>query len=371
MTAAGMRVLIDGVPIRGDNSLSIVVQHLLDGWHQLGGGDELHLVVGPGASISAPASVTVHQVARARRPIVGRLLAQMSLVPALCRRLRADVLFGVLPATTMAPLPCPRAVMVYDLRYRVRPEQFDRKSLILRRVSNGMGFLQADGAVCLSDRTKADLLRFHPRLAHRPVRTAHLGADHVDSWGPRRAGAPYAIAFGHFVNKNVGLVLDAWAQLRDRAGGVMPLKLLGLPDRSRPAVEAKVRELGLSEVVTVLPWLPSEAFQEVFSSAALVVFPSDFEGFGLPAVEAMRLGIPVVVSDEPALLEVTDGHAVVMGGRDASSLASAVEQAVGQDAAALAEAAAHAERFTWVRCASDVRHLLSTVVAGGRPAGQD
>ena len=126
--------------------------------------------------------------------------------------------------------------------------------------------------------------------------------------------------------------------------------------------------LGLTDLVTVLPWLDPPSFRQQFASASLVVFPSDYEGFGLPAVEAMRLGIPVVVTPDPALLEVTGGQATVMDGWDAGSLARAVPQARRLPAEALARARAHAAGFTWRRTAATVRETLQRCLAPRQPA---
>ena len=119
---------------------------------------------------------------------------------------------------------------------------------------------------------------------------------------------------------------------------------------------------GLGDLASVRPWLSDLEFRRNFASAAVVVFPSDYEGFGLPAVEAMRLGIPVVVTPDPALLEVTGGLATVMGGWDAASLAEAVPRARATSASDLERGHAHAAGFTWRRTASEVRAALAACV---------
>ena len=183
------------------------------------------------------------------------------------------------------------------------------------------------------------------------------------SWGrttcspgrERTARAPYALAFGQWGNKNVGLVVEAWSILQER----IPLVVVGLPAAARAAVEADVARRGLADLVTVLPWLSAEDFQRRFTGASLVVFPSDYEGFGLPAVEAMRLGIPVVVTPDRALLEVTGGLATTMDGWDAAALARAVGCARRTTSAQLAAGVAHASGFTWRRTAAEVRATLA------------
>jgi glycosyltransferase involved in cell wall biosynthesis len=195
------------------------------------------------------------------------------------------------------------------------------------------------------------------------VTVAQLGADHVLAWSPRQSGTEYALAFGQWGNKNVDLVLDSWRTLHDE-GDAMPLVIVGLPEDARPTLQSRVDALGLRDLVSVQPWLSATEFQSQFTSAALVVFPSDYEGFGLPAVEAMRLGIPVVITPDAALLEVTGGLATVMDGWDAASLARAVPLARRLSSDQLRKCTEHATEFTWRRTASEVRTALSAAIAG-------
>jgi glycosyltransferase involved in cell wall biosynthesis len=358
-----MRVVIDAVPMRGD-SLSIVVEHMLEGWLQLESGDDLHLVVGPDPQITIPEGIVVHQVKFTGRGFLGRLKAQSVTIPRLCRSIDADIMLGILPATAITPLPCPRAIIVYDLRYKLRPEGFTRRARLVRRLSYNIGFRQFDSAICISDRTQDDLLQFHPRLRRRPVRTAHLGADHVDSWPVQKPATPYAIAFSHYANKNVDLVIDAWALRRQLGETSLPLTLVGVSDTERPRILKRIEQHGLAGFVDVNPWMPNEQFRATFASSSLVVFASDFEGFGLPAAEAMRLSIPVVITPDLALLEVTAGHATVMENHTPEALVRSVDVAQGVTADDLAAARLYADRYTWRNFAFRTRWLLAETVAG-------
>jgi glycosyltransferase involved in cell wall biosynthesis len=138
----------------------------------------------------------------------------------------------------------------------------------------------------------------------------------------------------------------------------LPLTIVGLSPDGRAAVQAGAAARGIGDLVTLKPWLSNAEFEQQFTSAALVVFPSDYEGFGLPAVEAMRLGIPVVVTPDPALLEVTAGLATVMDGWDAKALAAAVQRARATTAAGLGGGIAQASTFTWRHTAGAVRDAL-------------
>ena len=350
-----MRVVVNAVPARG-TSLGVVTENLLKGWVELGLDDELHLVLRSGVELDVDDQrVRVHRVDGSR-------LAAMELrVPALCRQVHADAFLGLTPATTMAPLPCPRAVIVLDIRHEARPEQFSAGRRLLRGVSYGIGYRQADAIVCISHRTHDDLLAAHPFLRSHRVTVAQLGADHVLSWPPREPGPRYALAFGQWGNKNVDLVLDAWATLRSRSE-VLPLVVVGLSAEGRAVLEAGAAARGVGDLVTLKPWLLDLEYEQQFTSASLIVFPSDYEGFGLPAVEAMRRGIPVVVTPDPALLEVTGGLATVMDGWDAAALARAVPPALQTSDDDLRAGVDHASTFTWRRTARDVRDALEACI---------
>jgi glycosyltransferase involved in cell wall biosynthesis len=360
-----VRVVIDGLSIL-PGSNQIVVDHLLGAWVRAYPDDELHLLVGPDAGLSIPEGVQTRTVDLGARRHLGRLRAQATLVPRLCRAVGADVMLGTIPRTTVTRLPCPRAIIAWDLRHELRPEQFSSSARWVRKVSYDVGFRQADAIITISERTRDDLLRSRPWLQGRAVRAAQLGGDHADVW-PRTATAePYALTFGQWSNKNVGLVLDAWDLLRER-GQARPLTVVGLGTSAREALAADLARRGLQDLVRLQPWLTDEEFRGCFASADLIVFPSDFEGFGLPAVEAMRLGIPLVITPEPALLEVTGGHAAVTTDWTAGALAEAVMTAGGATDADLAAARAQAARFTWQRTAEHTRAALAEVVEQAQP----
>jgi glycosyltransferase involved in cell wall biosynthesis len=186
-----------------------------------------------------------------------------------------------------------------------------------------------------------------------------LGADHVLAWArPEKPQAPYALAFGQYGNKNVRLLLEAWQLLAERRTP-LPLKIVGFRPRRLPEAQAIVDSYGLGDTVELSGWLPDRDFQTHFTGAAMVVFPSDFEGFGLPAIEAMRLGIPLVITPERTLRAITGGLVTTAAGWSAAAIADAVERAlplIGQPADQ--SVTTWAEAFTWRRTANDVRSLL-------------
>jgi glycosyltransferase involved in cell wall biosynthesis len=358
-----VRVVIDAIPVVPFGGYAVTLEGLLAGWDRMETDDEIHVLLAEGVEHELPASVTVHRFRVGKPEVLRRIVVQSRAARRVCREVGADVLLAIVPTTAVAPVGAPKVITVHDLRHELLPEQFTRGRRLLRKLSYGIGYRQAAGVICISERTRKDLLRSRPWLGDRPVFTVHWAADHVDDW-PRRDAADhggYALAFGHFPNKAVDRVIDAWEILRER-GEARPLVLVGLAGDARERLLERLRQAGLKNLITPLPWLDNDEFHARFASAGLVVFPSDFEGFGLPAVEAMRLGIPLVISDDDALLEVTGGNAIAVSGDDPASLAAAVSAAWATSEEDLNRARAHAGR-SWEDVARETRAALAEVAS--------
>lgn len=351
-----MHVVVDSAVAR-PGSTAVVLEHVVRAWSDTFPDDEVTVLTGPdGPVFPLPSRARAQRLRRPPGPLGGLWLRSVGVRRA-ARRLGADVVLSGVPATGLLGAHCPRGVIFYDLRFELRPEQFSRPTRIARRLSWGWSLRLADRVFCISERSLADLRARHARLARNAV-AAQLGSDHALEWPrPEPGGRPYALAFGHFGNKNADAVLAGWADFcasDDR----WSLRLVGMGAADRAAAEQQVRRLGIAERVELMPWLDDEAFARCFAGAGLVVFPSDFEGFGLPAAEAVRLGIPAVISRDPALAEVTGGHAVTARSNEPRDLAAAVRAGLALTPEQLAAGRAFAERFTWRRTAEVIRSGL-------------
>jgi len=352
-----MRVLVEAISAEF-GGIRTYVENLLRVWHQVHPEDDL-LVVVPAGSTLPTYDHTRHEVHVPHPEVLGRPIIQTLTVARLAKRFNADVVLATLPATSLVRTGIPTAVVVYDLRHELRPDHFTRRRRLLRAVSYSRGYAIADRIISISQRSLDDLHRLHPRTRRTPASVVPLGADHVLDW-PGSVGGGQAIAFAHQVNKNPDRIVDAWADGRRRGLGLPDLTILGTGgDRGRLA--ARVAAAGLTGQVTLAPFLPDEDFQQVMRAASMIVFPSDFEGFGLPVIEGMLLGAPVVIGPEPACLEVAGGFASVLDEWTPAGLADAVVRARDFDAAHLERARAHAEEFTWRRCAEHTRSILAGI----------
>jgi glycosyltransferase involved in cell wall biosynthesis len=162
---------------------------------------------------------------------------------------------------------------------------------------------------------------------------------------------PYIFYLGQWkAYKNLPLLLDAYAQVR--ATHPQAQLVIAGDDPRHPEVRRRAAELPPGSVV--LPGrLPESAIPDLYRGAAVLVLPSRAEGFGLPVIEAMACGVPVVCSDLPVLREIADGIATFCDPGDPGAFARAIvgvlEQSPPQPA--LASGIERARSFTWERAA--------------------
>ena len=353
-----MRLVVDAASAEL-GGIRTYVDQLLPAWATAFPDDRLLVVVPSGSSIDTTGHER-HELRWIGPGVLSRPLAQTRELPRLARSHRADAVLATNPTTTLRRTRVPLAVVVHDLRHELRPEQFSRVRRALRWAAYRRAYAVADGFVAISRRTLDDLYRLHPATTSRPSAVVHHGADHVHRWpAPDRSGP--AIAFGHHTNKNPQLVVAAWAELARQADPPR-LRILGLSAEARTTVAAQVAELRLQRWVELAPYLPDEEFRAAVARADMVVLPSDLEGFGLPVVEGMTLGKPVVVGPDVGTAEVAAGHASTAADWSPGALADAVRRARGAGPDALAAARAHGDGFTWERSVRGTRGLLEHLV---------
>ena len=232
----------------------------------------------------------------------------------------------------------------------------------------------ADHVVCVSAWTKNQLLLRHPELDPRRVSVVHNGVDHVrphpldavsHAW-LRSLGLPerWVLFAGALdARKNVDLVLDALERLDARAP---TLVLAGQRWYGAGPVERRIgtlRARGLD--IRPLGYLAEPLLWALMATAPVFVFPSRDEGFGLPPLEAMALGTPVVVSTAGALPEVCGDAAVQVEPDDAAGLATALQRLLDDpvERARRAEAGrTRASQFRWETVAAHLVEVYRSVL---------
>lgn len=350
----------------GGGGLGRFVSALAHQWSlSFGEEDHVHVVTTKAfAATLAPdlPSMTVHTP---RRDCGERVVSQYMLLPRILREVRPD---GVLSTLPIVPFRVPRtrswvwAGMVYDLRHELSPGDFSRLHLLTRKVVYPRAYRVADVLVAISQRTRNDLIALRPSTADKTL-VVELGVD-----GAMFAGMPtapfspsgVALAYAHHTNKRPEMVIDAWAELRRRDLKVPVLVIVGADSKQSTGLRARWQVLGMpAGALQVRGVLSTPEYQALWTLVCIVLLPSTFEGFGLPVLEGLLRGVPVVVSQDEALREVGQVHVSVMTEDSSLGLADAVALAWQQDCPERRLAgAAHARTFTWARTARAIRELM-------------
>jgi glycosyltransferase involved in cell wall biosynthesis len=167
--------------------------------------------------------------------------------------------------------------------------------------------------------------------------------------------------------KNIGALLDAWTLLVKRGINLPRLRLVGAAGPEAGTWLARLQVPPLAGTVEYTGYVPDADRRAVYQGARLLVLPSWHEGFGLPALEAMALGVPVVASSRGALPEVVGDAGVLVPPDDARALAGAIEGLLNDPVRSARLSAAGLERaatFTWDAAARTLREACRRVLAG-------
>jgi glycosyltransferase involved in cell wall biosynthesis len=282
----------------------------------------------------------------------------------LAQRFRADAVLNATPvAATLVSVRAPQVTVVHDIRHTVRPGEFRRHQIVYRDIVYRRSIRRSDAVIAVSTSTRDHLVREFGLEAAR-IRVVPHGADHVDRWEHADPGR-HAIAFAHWSNKRPELAVRAWAILRESVPGFdRPLEIVGAGDDTRRTL-ATIADPRLDGLVRMHGYLPDREYQRLFSSASVVLMPSTLEGFGLPVIEGLRLGIPVVVSEEAGAREA-GGDAAIYAHGDAESFAAECSRIFADDAwreQVIARGREHAAAFTWTRSALATRAVLEEAVS--------
>lgn len=287
----------------------------------------------------------------------------------------------VLPAI----VPCKAVVTIHDIIHLLYPEFlpsplafFYAQRMIRRSLSRG------DRIIADSQNTKTDLMEYFD-VDGRKIRVVYPGvAETFRTKVPRQQleqtlaefeiDRPYVLFVGNpKPHKNLDNVIKAYA----RALEIHPFDadLVCVGDRS--AIEFKVRQrasqLGLSDRLKLLGHVDDEVLPALYQGATLFLFPTLYEGFGLPVVEAMASGVPVVTSNTSSLKEVAEGYAHLVNPLDTEEIAKAIAQCMAdQDHrdALVKLGLRRAEDFRWTRTAEQTLDVYNSALRQGGKKGK-
>jgi glycosyltransferase involved in cell wall biosynthesis len=377
-----MRIAFDGTTLRpGRTGVGYYTEHLLH--HLVQQGPEEDLIVVSNRPVDTTRALPPRVRVDAPASRLPRMLWMQMLAPRALRRLRPDVAHftnGMVPLAS----PVPTVVTIHDMSLTMYPRYHPARRVVLNRPLVDLAARRADAIITVSQSAKRDIMRVYGLPSDR-VHVVHEAAapsfrQIQDVGALDRVRRQYALPdrFILYVGtieprKNLPKLIEGFAR-RHRSGD-LPHRLVcvgpyGWLSRD---LEALLDRLDIRQAIQFAGYVPFDDLPSLYSLAEMFVFPSLYEGFGLPVIEAMACGVPVVTGDVAALNEV--------GGAAVARVPELSAEALGEIMVALARdpglredlrrrSLERAQLFSWQRAAREtldvyryaVRHTAGAAV---------
>lgn len=282
------------------------------------------------------------------------------------RSLNLDVVHG--PDFRVVKSSAKRVVTIHDLAFLTEgmtsAKFAQKKTDDLNRVFDSS---PPDIVITVSEATKRDLVQYRPETAAK-IHVVYLGGDHlIQSQADLSQLAqvpqslnlsePYFLFVGNLeARKNVLGILRAFEQFAKTAShSNVKLKLVGKPGFGGEEILDAIKKSSLSHRIELVGYCESSELKNHYRNAIALVYPSWIEGFGLPLIEAMHLGCPVITSGATSTGEITADAGWLVDPSDIQAIAHSMAEATALTpelrAAQIAKGRARAASFTWDRCA--------------------
>lgn len=359
MEASPVRALIDGHMLgcrEGGNETYI--RGLVNGFSELRATDESgEITVLLGQSVSQlrlPENLAYTRLKS--RSDMARVLWE---IPRLCTTSSADVLHVTYNASMI--LPCQLVVTVHDVIFRHFPHLFSPRVWLLLNTLLPLTMARADAIITGSEASRRDIVRCYPYVqgkltvipgAAGPVVSADPDFELAHRY---TNGQPFILTVGRLdPRKNTARLVQAYIQARDRNETSQPLIIVGRPEWSNSPLYGYATDSVYRDDIRFTGYLRDEVLAALYRECSVFIYPSLYEGFGLPVLEAMACGAPVITSNTSSLPEVAGDAAILVDPKSTrdirAALAGVVNDVPVQDR--LRDAGlVRAGRFSWTKAA--------------------
>ncbi|OLB85345.1 MAG: hypothetical protein AUI15_33195 [Actinobacteria bacterium 13_2_20CM_2_66_6] len=312
-------------------------------------------------------------------PYRHELVLKSRWLPAMEPKLEADaILYPYWPGPPFrrngAP---PAAIFVHDLAFRIRPREVPWQQRLYFRATLPPALRQAAAVLVPSESTRRDLLQLYriPGLEEK-VEVIAEGVPSAVTAGPLPEGVDpgFVLAVGTVEpRKNYPRLLAAYRHLRGR--GSLPFIINGRPGVPQLVIAGRagwaygdtLQRIAAEPGVRYLGHVDEPTLAALYESASVLAFPSLYEGFGLPLLEAMSRGVPAVVGAAGALPELAVGAAISVNAEDITAIAGALERLLADEALRQklgAEGKRLARGYTWANAAERTLDVLRRIGHG-------
>lgn len=283
-------------------------------------------------------------------------------------------------------------VTVHDLAFKIFPEYFTKKDLLKLNKLSDMAISKADHLIAVSEATKNDILKFYPQISAEKITVIYHGFDpnvfqleisQKESEEILKAISPagelkpktHILYVGAIQpRKNLGVLIEAFEEIKGytkmRSSGSVSsginkdLKLIfaGAPAWKAEETLKKISISKFSKDIIVTGTIGPKEISALFQNAKMFVFPSLYEGFGIPVLEAMASGVPTILAKNSSLTEVGGDAALYFKTGDSADLAKCMEKIMEDEnlqKELVQKGNEHVKNFSWEKCARATLDILT------------
>ena len=270
------------------------------------------------------------------------------------------------------PKSIARVVTIHELVWNYAPQTMRPLSLWMEKILMPQAIDSADLVIADSQSTAAGIAEVFPQHAQK-VRVVHLGVTTLPS--PSNASAlstleitkPYFLFVGTLEpRKNLDRLLSAFALVPQLYRDKFTLAIAGGKGWGGIDVEKLISKNGLQDSVKLLGYVTEQQLAVLYANAQFLAMPSIYEGFGLPLVEAMQFGTPVLTSDVGSMAEIAGDAGVLVDPLSIESIAKAIVSLLGDEdlkQSLRANALRQVQKFSWEKCAIETMAVFEEAIA--------
>lgn len=269
----------------------------------------------------------------------------------------------------------PAVTTVHDLSFIHYPQYHPRERVVWLKEQLPKTLMRADAIITDSDVVRRQLIE-SLAVPEERIRTVYLGAD--EQFKPRSQEvvgeflSRFGLAYQSYVlfvgtlepRKGVDVLLDAWCALPDSVQRAYPLVLAGASGWGNSELLQRIKALVAQGRIHYLDYVPAEALPLLYSGASLFVYPSVYEGFGLPVLEAMSSGVPVICRAGTSMAEFAKGACLLCETGETEELTgkiSAVLESPVKQKEYAQKGLVQAMHYSWARCAQETVSVYRSI----------
>jgi glycosyltransferase involved in cell wall biosynthesis len=311
-----------------------------------------------------------------RTSSIKNLLWTTLVYPMKCREIEAQL--SIIPnVTCLVFKACPTIAIIHDLIEFKVPQKFGRARMLYRHIAVSLTAHRADFIVSASISSRNDIMQVFG-ISLGKITVIYSGIRNLNDSGSGTEPCKYNIPGDYLLyvgtidhpGKNGIALVKAYSKLPEDLKRQLHIVFAGKPGPGFQYIEQEIETRGLKDRVIFLGFVPDAALPDLYAKCKVFMFPSRYEGFGLPVIEAMSYGAPVITARNSSLIEAAGDAGLLFDADDIEGMARAIEHLCRDSAyreTLIARGREHIKQFSWETNCQQWKEVINACTTVGKP----